>query len=214
MANVLDINILILRYIDKLEEIIVIYDYFDWLRRYKTYISVDKLLFKVIKYDKIKFVYAIEKHYPKYFSKYTGKYFYSFSLMIKNDCFDMFTYLHTKYKINVDQWTFKDAADNGRLRFLKYLHQKNCPSNQKATLYASENNHIECLKWLHQNNYELHPKSVMYCIEKNSCETLRYILESYSSERFYMREYEKLAIQYKRYKIVQIIRELKNNLST
>ena len=44
-----------------------------------------------------------------------------------------------------------DAAKNGHLRCLKYLHEKGCSWDAKTCKLAAAYGHIECLKYLHKN---------------------------------------------------------------
>ena len=44
-----------------------------------------------------------------------------------------------------------DAAKNGHLECLKYLHENGCPWDKWSCEFASKNGHLEILKYLHEN---------------------------------------------------------------
>ena len=44
-----------------------------------------------------------------------------------------------------------DAAKNGHIRCLKYLHKNRRPWDARACNAAAANGHIECLEYLHKN---------------------------------------------------------------
>jgi len=41
------------------------------------------------------------------------------------------------------------AASYGYLDVLKYLHENDCPWDERTCYYASLNGHLDCLKYLH-----------------------------------------------------------------
>lgn len=46
-----------------------------------------------------------------------------------------------------DEYLTSWAAGNGFLKYLKFLHMKNCPWDWKTPLEAAENDQLECLKY-------------------------------------------------------------------
>jgi len=43
------------------------------------------------------------------------------------------------------------ASANGKLEYLKYLHENGCPWNDECCDVASQYGHMECLKYLYDN---------------------------------------------------------------
>ena len=44
-----------------------------------------------------------------------------------------------------------EAAVNGHLECLKYVHTKGCPWDEETCRVAARGGHLECLKYLHEN---------------------------------------------------------------
>ena len=52
---------------------------------------------------------------------------------------------------NLHENTCSNAAKNGQLDFLKYLHEIGCKWDEDTCFYASKNGYLECLKYAHKN---------------------------------------------------------------
>ena len=60
--------------------------------------------------------------------------------------------------INIDEFACSNAAENGHLDCLKYLHETaKAPWNRDAVREAHENNHPECVQYLLDNDCPLPP---------------------------------------------------------
>ena len=47
-----------------------------------------------------------------------------------------------------DEGTFLEAAKNGRVDCLRFLHEQGCDTGTDASIFAAEAGHVECLKFL------------------------------------------------------------------
>ena len=76
-----------------------------------------------------------------------------------------------------------NAAENGRLEVLQYLHENGCPWNQSTCSNAAENGHLEVLKYLHENgcpcDFEAYVQSCLFIAVSNmktNLQIFRYLI--------------------------------------
>jgi len=71
-----------------------------------------------------------------------------------------------------------DAAENGHLECLKYLHENRCQWDERACTYAAANGHLECLKYLHENRCQWDERACTYAAENGHLDCLKYLHEN------------------------------------
>ncbi|ATZ80172.1 ankyrin repeat domain-containing protein [Bodo saltans virus] len=78
-----------------------------------------------------------------------------------------------------------DAAKNGHLGCLKYLHENGCPWDSNTCSSAAENGYLECLKYAHENGCSWN-ELTSYCAAGNGhLECLKYSHENGCSLNYY-----------------------------
>jgi hypothetical protein len=70
------------------------------------------------------------------------------------------------------------AAYDGHLKCLKYLHENGCAWNVWSCAFAALNGHLECLKYLHENGCEWDEFTCAYAASGGHLECLRYLHEN------------------------------------
>ena len=96
----------------------------------------------------------------------------------KNGRLDILIFLH-KNKCPWDEWTCFWAAHNGHLDCLKYAHDNGCLcSNERACSYAVYYGHLECLKYLHENGCPWNTETCVYAARMGRIECLKYAHEN------------------------------------
>jgi hypothetical protein len=63
----------------------------------------------------------------------------------KNGHLDILIFLHQN-GCPWDEWTCRKAAENGHIECLKYAHENGCPWNEVTCLFAAKYDNLECLK--------------------------------------------------------------------
>jgi len=71
----------------------------------------------------------------------------------------------------------EEAALNGHLECLKYLHERGCPWDEYTCSAAASNGHLECLKYLHENGCPWHEWTCEYVALGGRLEYLKYYHE-------------------------------------
>ena len=78
--------------------------------------------------------------------------------------------------------TTLEAAKNGDLECLKYLHENGCPWDADATRMAAAHGHLECFKYLHENGCPWENETLLeaqnLAAEHGYLECLKYIHEN------------------------------------
>jgi hypothetical protein len=86
-------------------------------------------------------------------------------------------YLHEKGR-RWDSWTCLCTARNGHLYCLKYLHDNGCPWDLWTCSYAALNGHLDCLKYAHENGCPWDHNVCSYAAENGHLDCLRYAHEN------------------------------------
>ena len=82
---------------------------------------------------------------------------------------------------NRNNWsvsTCSNAARNGHLPALQYLHENGCPWNSKTCHYAAEHGHLPVLKYLHENGCHWNSYSCSYAAANGHLPALQYLHEN------------------------------------
>ena len=71
----------------------------------------------------------------------------------------------------------EEAASNGQLECLKYLHEHGCPWDEETCWYAAKNGHLECLKYAHEQGCPWNVWTCWYAAKYGHLECLKYAHE-------------------------------------
>ena len=78
----------------------------------------------------------------------------------------------------VSEITSQEAARNGYLDVLKYLHEIGCSWNKYACRTAAENGHLDVLKYLHENGCPWTHEVYLYAARSGYIDILEYALKN------------------------------------
>ena len=98
----------------------------------------------------------------------------------ENGHLEILKYLHEEAKAPWDSYTASWAAENGHLHILEYLVERKYDQyNEFSCSNAAENGHLNCLKYLHETaKAPWDDWSVFYAHEKNHPECVQYLLDN------------------------------------
>ena len=106
-----------------------------------------------------------------------------------------------------DEGTFLEAAKNGRVDCLRFLHEQGCDTGTDASIFAAEAGHVECLKFLLEekvggfapipedyraganylswmlDDYPIHSRTLVAAVEGGHVECLRFLHKSIKGRR-------------------------------
>ena len=92
---------------------------------------------------------------------------------------DIIRYLHTSYSICDSLGMLaNEAATNGHLDCLKYLHDNNGCWGNTTCAFAAANGHLDCLKYLHENSAPWDTDTARHAGANNNIECLKYLHEN------------------------------------
>ena len=92
---------------------------------------------------------------------------------------ELLKWIREEKKCEWDYRTINVAARQGNLEMVKYCVANECPIGAFACANAAENGHLECLKYLHETaKAPWNFRAVYYAHEKNHPECLQYLLDN------------------------------------
>lgn len=83
-----------------------------------------------------------------------------------------------KNKYNMNTKLSADAAKNGYLDSLKFLHKNNCPWDETTTFCAAYNGNFECLKYSYENGCPWNKHSTLRLCNKKYLKCFTYSINS------------------------------------
>ena len=125
------------------------------------------LSLKVLKYDNIELIKLCHEN-KLLFHKDSLKTIASIGNL------EAFEYLYDRINIKKNKNIFDNAALNGHLECLKFLHLKECPWGSKTTYNAAISNHTECFKFLLENDCPTDNSILANCIKNNDLVSFKY----------------------------------------
>jgi uncharacterized protein YabN with tetrapyrrole methylase and pyrophosphatase domain len=69
-----------------------------------------------------------------------------------------------------------NAAENGHLNILKYLHENGCPWNKWTYIKATRHGHLNVLKYLHENGCPWDENICYWTVRNNHSHILKWIV--------------------------------------
>ena len=98
----------------------------------------------------------------------------------ENGQLECLKYLHEEAKAPWDSWTALRAAENGHLHILEYLVERKYDKyDEDVCEYAAKNGHLDCLKYLHETaKWPWYSEAVREAHLTDQTECLQYLLDN------------------------------------